>query len=103
MHKYPPCGKQNTQRNAAMTFFRRLFSFPLIQLIIELLFLSIIAGLASFLLSTLPIPSSIAPAIGESMLGVGVAVTFLLARLWIERRPLADLGLSTRHLGRNIL
>jgi membrane protease YdiL (CAAX protease family) len=86
-----------------MTFFRRLFSFSLIQLITELLFLAIITGLTSFLLSALNIPSSIAPLIGESMLGVGVAITFLLAHLWIERRPYADLGLSTRHPGRYLL
>jgi uncharacterized protein len=86
-----------------MTFFRRLFSFSLVQLVIELLFLAIITGVISFLLSILHIPSSIAPLIGESALGVGVAATFLLAHLWIERRPFADLGLSTRHLGRYLL
>ena len=86
-----------------MTFFRRLFSFSLIQLIIELLFLAIIAGLAIFLVATLHVSPLIGQTIGESMLVVGVAATFLLARLWIERRPLADLGLSTRHLGRDLL
>ncbi|GHO99621.1 CAAX amino protease [Reticulibacter mediterranei] len=86
-----------------MTFFRRLFSFSLIQLIIELLFLAIIAGLISFFASALQIPSSIVPTIEESMLLVGVAVTFLLARFWIERRPFADLGLSTHRLGRYLL
>jgi membrane protease YdiL (CAAX protease family) len=86
-----------------MTFFRRLFSFSLIQLIIELLFLAIFTGLINFLLSALHVPSSIAPTIGESALGVGVAATFLLAHFWIERRPFADLGLSTHHLGRYLL
>jgi membrane protease YdiL (CAAX protease family) len=33
----------------------------------------------------------------ESSLFLGVAATFLLAHFWIERRPLADLGLSWRH------
>lgn len=86
-----------------MTFFRRLFSFSLIQLIIELFFLAIIAGLTSFLLSALNVSSSLVPIIGESTLLVGVAVTFLLAHLWIEHRPPAELGLSTRHLGHNLV
>jgi len=86
-----------------MTFFRRLFSFSLVQLIIEILFLTIIAVLISLLVPIFHLPQSILPLVEESILFLGVVATFLLARLWIERRPFADLGLSTRHLVRNLL
>jgi uncharacterized protein len=86
-----------------VNFLRRLFSFSLIQLIIEILFLLIIAGLVSLLVPTLHLPPSTSQVVGESILVLGTVATFLLARRWIERRPLADLGLSTSHLGRDLL
>jgi membrane protease YdiL (CAAX protease family) len=86
-----------------MTFFRRLFSFPLIQLILEFLFIVIIAFLSTLLVPMLNLPSSTMQNVGEGLLVLGVAVTFLLAHLWIERRPFADLGLSSRHLLRDLL
>jgi uncharacterized protein len=86
-----------------MTFLRRLFSFSLIQLIIEILFISVIVGLISLLVPTLHLPQSTLQVIVESILVLGVAATFLLARIWIERRSLTDLGLSRRHLVRNLL
>ncbi|GCE51355.1 hypothetical protein EI42_04054 [Thermosporothrix hazakensis] len=86
-----------------MSFFRRLFSFSLIQLVIELIFLAIIGVLASFIVSMLNTSQLIGQTIGESILVVGVAATFLLARFWVERRPFAELGLSGRHLVRNLL
>jgi membrane protease YdiL (CAAX protease family) len=86
-----------------MTFLRRLFSFSFVQLVIEILFMAVIAGLVSFLVPTLHLPPSTLLVIAESCLVLGVAATFLLARIWIERRPLADLGLSRRHLVRDLL
>jgi membrane protease YdiL (CAAX protease family) len=86
-----------------VTFLRRLFSFSFIQLIIEILFLSIITGLISLLVPLFHLPQSTLQAIVESILVLGVAATFLLAHIWIERRPLADLGLSRRHLVRDLL
>lgn len=86
-----------------MTFFRRLFSFSLVQLMLEFLFLSVIAFLASLLVSMLHLPAFLMQTVGEGILVLGVAATFLLAHRWIERRPLADLGLSRRHLLRDLL
>lgn len=86
-----------------MTFFRRLFSFSIVQLIIEILFLSIVAGLLIFLVSLLHIPQLTSPDAGEGFLVLVTAATFLLARFWIERRPFVDLGLSGRHLVRDLL
>lgn len=86
-----------------MTFFRRLFSFSLIQLMLECLFLSVIAFLASLLVPMLHLPTFLMQTVGEGILVLGVAATFLLAHRWIERRPLADLGLSRRHLLRDLL
>lgn len=86
-----------------MTFFRRLFSFPLIQLVLEFLFVAIIAVLSSMLIPMLHLPTLVMQNVGEGTLVLGVAVTFLLAYFWIERRPFADLGLSGRHLFRDLL
>jgi membrane protease YdiL (CAAX protease family) len=86
-----------------MTFFRRLVSFSLIQLMLESLFLSVITVLASLLVPMLHLPTFLMQTVGEGILVLGVAATFLLAHRWIERRPLADLGLSRRHLLRDLL
>jgi membrane protease YdiL (CAAX protease family) len=86
-----------------MTFFRRLFSFTLTQLILEFLFLAVIAFLSSLLVPMLHLPLFLMQVVGESLLVLGIAVTFLLAHRWIERRPFADLGLSPRHLLRDLL
>ena len=86
-----------------MTFFRRLFSFSLIQLILEFLFLSMIAFLASLLVPMLHLSAFLMQTVGEGILVLGVVATFLLAHRWIERRPFADLGLSRRHLLRDLI
>lgn len=86
-----------------MTFFRRFFSFPLVQLVLEFLFLAIIVFLSTLLVPKLGLSPTLTPAVGEGFLVLGLAVTFLLARLWIERRPFAELGLSRRHLLRDLL
>ncbi|HLZ58227.1 MAG TPA: type II CAAX endopeptidase family protein [Ktedonosporobacter sp.] len=86
-----------------MTFLRRLLSFSITQLVIEVLFIYIIAGLIIFLVPTLHLPRSTFGAIVEGLLVLGTVITFLFARVWIERRPLADLGLSRRHLVRDLL
>src|SRR5581483_7317178 len=91
------------QRGILMTFLRRLFSFSLIQVVIELLFISILAGLTSLLIPTLHLPQLALQTVGESILVLVSAATFLLARIWIERRPFADLGLSRHHLVRDLL
>jgi uncharacterized RDD family membrane protein YckC len=70
-----------------MIFFRRLFSFLLVQLIIEVLFLAIIAGLISLLVPLLHLPQLTLQIVEESILFLGVAATFLLAHFWIERWP----------------
>lgn len=86
-----------------MAFLHRLFSFSLVQLIIEMLFLAIIAVLISLLVPIFHLPQSTLQLVEESILFLGVVATFLLAHRWIERRPFADLGLSPRHLVRNLL
>lgn len=86
-----------------MIFLRRLFSFSLIQLFIEIVFISIITLITTAFEQTLHLPQATLQAIGESILVLGTAATFLLARLWIERRPFADLGLCPRHLVRDLL
>src|SRR5579862_4497446 len=86
-----------------MSFLRRLFSFSIIQLLIELLLIGIIVVITSLLVPTIHLPQLALQFIVEGSLVVGVAATFLLARLWIERRPFADLGLSRRHIVRDLL
>src|SRR5690349_20452688 len=86
-----------------MAFLRRLFSFSLIQLILEFLFLAVIAFLTSLLLPMLYLSPFLMQVVGEGMLVLGLAATFLREHLWIERRPFADLGLARRHLLRDLL
>ncbi|HZR39869.1 MAG TPA: CPBP family intramembrane glutamic endopeptidase, partial [Ktedonobacteraceae bacterium] len=63
----------------------------------------ILAGLTSLLIPTLHLPQLALQTVGESILVLVSAATFLLARIWIERRPFADLGLSRHHLVRDLL
>ena len=90
------------QRSASMTFFRRLFSFSIVQLIIEILFLSIVAGLLVFLVSLLHIPQLSTPDAGESFLVLVTAATFLLARFRLALACKVGATLSERYLDKGV-
>jgi uncharacterized protein len=80
-------------------WFQRLFSFSLVQLIIELVIVAIFAEPAGILILNVHIP----PILGECILVLGVVAAVFSAHNWIEHRPFAEMGLSRRHLMRDLL
>jgi membrane protease YdiL (CAAX protease family) len=90
-----------------MSFLRRFLAFSFVQLIIELLILIVLAILLNQVATMVVTPFHISPffkiMLNESISLLSLAVVVVLAHFWIERRPFADLGYATRHLGRDLL
>jgi hypothetical protein len=80
-----------------MSLLRRLVSFALMQLVIEVAAVAVLVILLQFLLGLLP-ATFLQSTIGATLMNVlvaGVIVgVLLLASRWLEHRPLSEIGLS---------
>ncbi len=89
-----------------MPFLRRLISFALVQMGIEVTAVAVLVILLQLLLSLFP-ASFLQSTIGATLMNVLVACVivgvFLLACRWLERRSLSEIGLPGHHWGRQFL
>ncbi len=89
-----------------MSFLRRLVSFALVQMGIEVAAVAFLVILLQLLLSLLSTPF-LQSTIGATLMNVLIACVIvgvlLLARRWLERRSLSEIGLPGHHWGRQLL
>ena len=89
-----------------MPLLRRLVSFALVQMVIEVAAVAVLVILLQVLLSLLPAPF-LQSTIGATVMNVLVACVivgvFLLARRWLEHRSLPEIGLPGHHWSRQLL
>ncbi len=89
-----------------MPLLRRLVSFALVQIVIEVAAVAILVILVQALLSLLPAPflqSTIGATVMNVLIACVIGGVFLLASRWLERRSLSEVGLPGQRWWRQLL
>lgn len=89
-----------------MSFFRRLLSFELIQMVIEVLVVAIVVILLQSAMNLFPttfLQSLFGTTLSNILYACAIFGVLLLASRWLERRSLSEMGLPHQHWKRQFL
>lgn len=98
--------RSTDRKRTYMSFLRRLLSFALVQMVIEVAVVAVLAILLQSLLNLFPVAflqSTFGATLTNVLYACAIFGVLFLASRWLEHRSLSEMGLPRQHWGRPLL